>query len=174
MTDDQRTEPGPKPPEPKRPARFSFNISFGRKPPVDSETYQRLLERATKDAELSPDGTGSASDTYKFKIDFSNGELRVQDSDRVPPAEEVPPMQEETAEAEMWDRIAHIGTGAYPDTARVHRALKKVVTVLGMSIPVAVCILTIATGQSQETIFFMTLFGLIVGVMIISTIPGMR
>ncbi|MEX0682778.1 MAG: hypothetical protein WD904_13645 [Dehalococcoidia bacterium] len=74
----------------------------------------------------------------------------------------------------MWDRLEHIGTGAYPDTARLHRALRTVVLVLGLSDPIALLVVGLATGQSGETIVFMTLLGLIIGAMLTSTFPGRR
>lgn len=173
MADEKNGESTPESSEGKR-SKFGFNVSFGRKPPIDDETYQRLLERATKDADSSADSTGSASEGRGFSLEFSDGRLRFGDSDPTLQREDRAPTPEEAREAEAWDRLAHIGTGAYPDTARLHRLLRRVVTVLALSVPVALCVLTIATGQSLETVVFATLFGLVVGFMFMASFPGMR
>ena len=159
MRDDQGMDPKPGALEPGRRRKFSFKVSFGRQPAND-----RSL----------PDGTRNAADVRKLNIEFSDGKLRVQDSDRVTGEDNRAPTEDEAREAEMWERLEHIGTGAYPDTARLHGALRTVVLVLGLSVPVALLVVGVATGQSAETIFFMTLFGLIIGAMFASTFPGRR
>jgi len=152
-----------------QPKKFTFSLSFGRKPPIDDPAYKRLLEEATKDAESSPDGVGSASDAHEYRLTFDGGLPRIVEGDS-PPAQPMTP--EQAREAEAWERLSPIGTGAYPDTARLHRILRNIVTVMGLAVPVGMLILGIATGQSQETVFFMTLGGLIVGVMFMKTLPG--
>ena len=174
MADEQRRDPAQRESaSSKRGRTFSFNFSFGRKPPVDDAPYQRLIEHATQDAASSADATGTAADVHEITVDFSDGKLRVGDGRRT--GEDQPaPTPVDTREAEAWERLGHIGTGAFPDTARLHRILNAVVTVLGLSIPVSLLVVAIATRQSSETIFYMTLFGLVVGGMIITTFPGRR
>jgi hypothetical protein len=157
------------PDEKPQPKKFSFSLSFGRKPPADDPEFQRLLEEAREDAEASPDGTGSASTTHEYRLRFDGGLPRIVEGDSPP---EAPMTPEQAREAEAWERLSRIGTGAYPDTARAHQILRNIVTVMGLAIPVAMLILGIATGQTQETVFFMTLGGLIVGVMLMKTLPG--
>ena len=158
------------PDERPQPKKFSFNLSFGRRPPVDDPTYKRLLEEATKDGESSPDGVGFASTPAKeFRLTFDGGLPRIVEGDSPP---EQPMTPEQAREAEAWERLSRIGTGAYPDTARAHQILRRVVTIFGLAFPVGMLILGIATGQTQETVFFMTFGGLVVGVMVMKTLPG--
>jgi hypothetical protein len=159
VRDDQGTDPTPGALEPGRRRKFSFNFSLGRRPANDT---------------LSPDGTRSAADVRELNIEFSDGKLRVHDGDRVTGEDKPARTEDEAREAEMWERLEHIGTGAYPDTARLHRALRTVVLVLGLSVPIALLVVGLASGQSTETIVFMTLFGLIVGAMFASSFPGRR
>jgi hypothetical protein len=158
------------PDEKPEPKKFSFNLFIGRKPDLDDSTYKRLLEEATREAESSPDGVGIASTPAReFRLTFDRGLPRIAEGDS-PPGQPMTP--EQAREAEAWERLSRIGTGAYPDTARLHRILRNVVTVVGAAIPIAMLILGIASGQTQETVFFMTFGGLIVGLMIMKTIPG--
>ena len=70
-------------PEPRPRGRsFSFNISFGKKPPaIDDPKVRELLDRALADAADSPDGTGSAS--LSGAIDRATGEPVSRDDPRV-------------------------------------------------------------------------------------------
>ncbi len=152
-----------------QPKKFSFSLSFGRKPPVDDPTYQRLLEEATKDAESSPDGVGSAYDTREYRLTFDRGIPRIVEGDSSP---ERPMRPEQAREAEAWERLSRIGTGAYPDTARMHQILRRIVTIVGFGIPAVILILCLASGQTTETTFYATFAGLVVGVMLMKTLPG--
>ena len=157
MRDEQGNEPAPNPGGPRRRGGFNFNLSFGRKPPITGRA-------------ADPDDSSSTEDVREFRIEFADGKLRVKDGD----VTDSPPEEAPDAEAEMWERLGRVGTGAYPDTARLHRALRTVVMLLGLAVPVALCVVGLATGQSGETVVFMTLGGLIVGAMFISSFPGRR
>lgn len=76
------------------------------------------------------------------------------------------------AEPEAWERLSRIGTGAYPDTARMHRLLRRVVLALALSVPVGLGVLGVATGQSSETVVFMVIGGAIVGAMLAQSVRG--
>lgn len=159
---------------PEHKKTFSFSFSFGRKPRPNDPDYERLVDAAIKDAESS----GTTTDMRDvLNVEYSDGKLRVGDGtgeQRQPTAAERSPSPEALRDAEMWDRLEHIGTGAFADTARMHRALRTIVAVLGLSVPLTLLILGLVTGQSGNTIFFMTLFGLVIGAMFISTFPGRR
>ncbi len=159
---------------------FSFNISFGKKPPpVDDPRVQELLERAEADAARSPDGVGMASDTQTYRVDLREGLERIGDLLGVSPEyedasghisrEEDP---KAAREREMWDRLHLIaeGKGAYPDTQRWHARLSLFTTIIAISLPVAALILTLATAQTTETVFFVTLGAAIVAAMFRSSI----
>jgi hypothetical protein len=136
----------PKPSEGEsRTSRFS--LSFGRKPPDQK------------------------AEVHETKIALESSRLRIDHGDQPVPLDERLPTEEDAREAEAWERLSRIGTGAYPDTARAHSFLKTIVTTLGLAVPAALLILGIATGQSTETVFFLTLGGLIVAVMFIKSIP---
>lgn len=160
------------PEEKNQPKKFSFNLSFGRKPPVDDATYQRLLEEATKDAQDSADGTGVASKADEVSVTFSDGKIRIRQGPPPEPGEETPRTPEQEREAEAWDRLSRIGTGAFPDTARAHQILRRIAVAVGLAIPIGMLVLGLATGQTQETVVFMTIGGAIVGVMLMTSFPG--
>jgi hypothetical protein len=195
---------------------FSFNLSFGRKPPIDDPEFQALLDRAIADAVNSPDGRANATysqafdratgesvpaddprvqelaelartehptlpdgtrmtvDSETFRLDFADGELRFGRGQPQQAASGEPPVEDPAAarEVEMWERLARIaeGKGAYPDTARWHARLSMLTWVIAIALPLAVLIGTIASGQSQETIFFMTFGATIVAAMFRSSI----
>jgi hypothetical protein len=206
-------------PERRKGRTFSFNLSFGKKPPIADDTVARmlddalsdarsspdgkgsaslsaafdrmtgepvslddpavreLLERARADAATSPDGTGVASNTETFTIDLSDGKLRVNRGAGAgdAPSYEDPQAGEQRAagdgaasrEEEMWDRLHLIaeGKGAYPDTQRWHRRLSMATWIIAIGLPLAVLILTLATGQSLEGVVFMTFGAAIVAAM---------
>jgi hypothetical protein len=142
---DETGSPKPREGEPRT---FRFGLSFGREPPPDQR-----------------------AEVHETKITLESSRLRIDDGDQSIPLDERLPTEEDAREAEAWERLSRIGTGTYPDTARVHSFLKTIVTTLVLAVPVALLILGIATGQSTETVFFMTLGGLIVAVIFIKSIP---
>jgi hypothetical protein len=201
---------------------FSFNISFGKKPPaIDDPKVRELLDRALADATESPDGTGSASlsgaidrttgeavslddpriqellkraeadaaqsadgvgmasNTETYSVDLREGLEKLGDllgaSPRYEDASTHAGQAEDPRKArerEMWDRLHLIaeGKGAYPDTQRWHSWLSTATWVIAISLPIAVLILALATGQDQQTVFVMTFGAVIVAAMFRSSI----
>jgi hypothetical protein len=165
---------------------FSFNISFGRKArafdratgeplPLDDPHVRELLERARAEAETSPDGTGMATNTESFSIDLADGQLRVGDgpsyedgSGHSAPVDD----PDKAREREAWDRLRLIaeGKGAYPDTQRLHAQLSLVVWVIVIALPLATLLLTLAAGESRETVVFFTFGAAAIGAMLRGTI----
>lgn len=191
---------------------FSFNFSFGKKPPIDDPRLQELLKRALADAANSeegrtsatyaeafdrttgeklpaddprvqellelaraappdlPDGAHVTTNTETFTLDVADGKLRIGHGEPRH-ATDVEPKSEDPAkarEAEMWDRLELIakGKGAYPDTARWHARLSMFVWMIAIALPLATLILTIAAGESQETIVFMTFGAAVIAAML--------
>ena len=140
---------------------------------------QELLKRAQAEAAQSPDGIGMASDSQAFSIDLGEGLQRLGDVFGTPPRyEDASPHagpeadSKQAREREMWDRLHLIaqGKGAYPDTQRWHQWLSTVIWVITIALPLAALILTLATRQTAETVFFVTFGAAIVAAMFRSSV----
>jgi|GEM_PF-4506852 len=129
----------------KAPATFSF--SFG-KPVAPGEPGL---------GELGDTGS-SGSRIAKFEI--ADGKLRLDVG--------------EGRQVE-YDLALEEGTGEYhdpfPTLTMFRRWLNAAVTILAIAVPIALAILGVATGQTLETTFYMTLFGLIISTMLLSSRP---
>ena len=140
--------------------------------------FQRLMELSKRDER--PDGVDVKTNTERFTLEFKDGKLQIgRGAAGAPPTYENPADNadnganpEAAREAEMWDRLHRIaeGKGAFPDTARWHAWLSMFVWAVTIALPVAALILALATGQTQETVFFMTFGALIVAAMFRSSI----
>jgi hypothetical protein len=150
--------------------RISVTSRGANKALMQNTQVQELIERASADAAQSPDGTGVATNTRSFKIEFAAGKLRVGEGGLVPYEDPPPAPSEDPKEArerEMWDRLHLIaeGKGAYPDTQRWHRWLSMGTWVIAIALPLAALILAIATGQDAQTVVVMTFGAAIVAAM---------
>lgn len=72
---------------------------------------------------------------------------------------------------EAWERLSRVGQGAYPDTAAIRRAMRRIVNLVAVAIPVAVCLLLVVTGQGTETVFYLTFGAIVFSVMLVKTLP---
>jgi hypothetical protein len=150
----------------------AFRFSFGRAPQPDDPALQELLEQARADAAKSPDGTGIATDSRSFRIELGSGKARVERVGHDAPSYDDPSGHvaedpKTQREREMWERLHLIaqGKGAYPDTQRWHRRLSLITSIIAIAIPVSALILMLATGQTLETVAYVTIAATIVAMM---------
>jgi hypothetical protein len=161
MSENDKTSKPEVPNEDRHSATFNFNFSWGRRMAPDGHR-QELLEEAKRNANASPDGVGSATRELA-SFQFKDGKLRFGMADE-------PPAEHDLGADEVGSHYEE----PFPALASLRRWFNTAVTLLAIGIPVAIAILAIATGQTSETVFFMTIFGLIISGMFISSIRPRR
>jgi hypothetical protein len=129
--------------------------------PREDSHLQELLEEAKRDAMASPEGVGSAAREIA-SVQFKDGKLRVGMG------------QEPPVEYGLGAEAGSHYEGPSQTLTSLRRWFNTAVTLLAIGIPVAIAILGIATGQTSETVFFMTIFGLLISGMFISSIRPRR
>ena len=136
---------------------FRFGFSLGKAPPEDDPAVQALIAEARARAAASPGGAGKA-ERQVGHLEFSDGVLRIGgpsgnhlELDLSPDDNSWPPG----------------GTRTALDTMRTW--LHKGVRLVAVALPVSFLALGVATGQTFETTFYMTVFGLLISMMFVSS-----
>jgi hypothetical protein len=142
---------------------FRFSLNLGNRPADGAPAeLERLLEEANRQLAASPGSTGSVSGS-ETSLEFKDGMLRVVSGDK---------------EQFSYDFVSSASRGQaldpLPLIAKIRRWINLAVTALSLAIPIGLVALGIATSQSFETIFYMGLFGLIIGAMLMSSLRVKR
>ena len=161
MSEDDKTSSPEVEPKDRNPATLRFNFSWGRRVSPADPQIQDLLEEAKQNSMTAPDGVGSAA--REVSIQFKDGKLRVGTGEELPVEYD---LGADTAASHYQD--------PFPALTSLRRWFNMAVTLLAIGIPVAIAVLGIITGQTSETVVFMTIFGLIVSGMFISSIRPSR
>ena len=137
---------------------LNFSFSFGRPASPEDPRLQELLEQAKRQAAASPDGIGSAS-RQVASVELADGKLRVGMGEGQP------------VEYDLGLDDAGIQyRDPFPALTTLRQWFSTAVTLLAIAIPVTIVILGIISGQTFETIFYMTIFGLIISTMLLSSV----
>ena len=157
-----RTSRSTEPRDDENPSTLDFSFSFGLPASHDDPRLEELLEEAKRSAAASPDRIGSASRQIA-SLEFADGKLRVGVGEGRP------------VEYELGLNDPGIQyRDPFPELTMLRQWFNRVVTLLAIAIPVTLAILGIATGQTLETVFYMTIFGLIISTMLISSFRPRR
>ena len=150
---------------------MSFKFSFG-KPPDDPRLVE-MLKRGESPPDL-PAGTEIETNTDRFKLELEDGKLRLGSNDLAHEVSLAPkdPGPVDLQHAEMWERLERVadGSGAYPDTARWQARLNMAVWAITITLPLGALGLTLANGESLETVVFVTFFAALIAAMLRSSI----
>lgn len=149
----------PKPGSNNRQDTATFSFRFGSLGPEDPAGEEPGSPAGTA---ASTDPTGATTREHSFGLEIKDGVLRIGSGEG---AFEYPLISGEAGppEHDPFPLLTTIGTW-----------FRRLVTAVAVLIPVCLLLVGVFTDQTTETVFYMTLFGVIVAVMLVSAVRPKR